>query len=179
MSNQSRSNTEAGSRSAVPAPPLGRLAMDGLALEGMGNVYQVAYWSRNRIAGGPRATMEAVRSILATSRRNNLRLGITGVLLISQGYFAQLLEGSRPAVDSLLDRIMRDRRHSDIVSVHERSVGLRDFGSWSMAFVRQTSLQDIIIEPSDADPISLGLSREGSALLEMLRYLVREQPVVR
>jgi blue light- and temperature-responsive anti-repressor len=176
MPNIGSSDSEAASRLALPMPALGRLAMAGLALESATSIYQVAYWSRNRITGGSRATMDAVRDILAVSRRNNQRLGITGVLLISQGYFAQLLEGTRPAVESLLDRIMRDRRHSDIVTVHERSAGPRDFASWSMAFVRQTAMQDIVIEPSDADPVSLGLSREGSSLLEMLRYLVREQP---
>ena len=156
-----------------------RLAIAAAPIEQLAEVYQVAYWSRNRIAGGPHAVTESVRSILATSRCNNINLGITGVLLFSQGYFAQLLEGARPAVELILDRIMRDRRHDDIVLVHERSNGPRDFGAWSMAFVRQTSFQDIVIEPSDADPVSLGLSREGSTLLEMLRYLVREPAVPR
>ena len=53
-------------------------------------------------------------SIIANARAYNPTVGITGGLVRSQDWFAQLLEGPTEAVRALMDRIERDPRHSDV-----------------------------------------------------------------
>ncbi|MEY4510140.1 MAG: hypothetical protein RLZZ450_2262 [Pseudomonadota bacterium] len=73
--------------------------------------------------------------ILASSRRNNPALGVSGILLYHQGSFMQLLEGEEPTVRELYTRIALDPRHHRIASLRERHIETRSFGSWSMGFV--------------------------------------------
>ncbi len=50
--------------------------------------------------------------ILTKSGRNNLRAGITGMLLYRSGNFIQTIEGPAAAVDTLLKRIACDPRRT-------------------------------------------------------------------
>ena len=60
----------------------------------------------------------ALTGILASARRNNARDGITGALICREDLFLQLLEGPRTVVEALYQRIRRDDRRSDIVSLY-------------------------------------------------------------
>lgn len=76
--------------------------------------------------------------LLATSRRNNDEVGLTGVLLYREGRFLQYLEGPRQA---LLDRvriIAADERHTSFVTLLEEDIPQRLFPAWSMGFERLT-----------------------------------------
>ncbi|MEP7187723.1 MAG: BLUF domain-containing protein, partial [Roseiflexaceae bacterium] len=46
-------------------------------------------------------TSAALQALLLTSRRNNMQLGITGMLLYKDGEFMQVLEGEQAAVQAL------------------------------------------------------------------------------
>lgn len=50
-------------------------------------------------------------SLLQQSRENNLRLGITGLLLYKDLDFTQVIEGEDSTVQKLSSRIERDPRH--------------------------------------------------------------------
>ena len=71
--------------------------------------------------------------ILAVSRRNNARDGITGALLFNECCFAQVLEGASNSVHEVFERIQLDRRHGDTV-VLSFEPAPREFGEWSMAY---------------------------------------------
>lgn len=71
--------------------------------------------------------------ILVTSRRNNARNQITGVLYSDGSRFLQVLEGPEEAVEQTLKRIQRDTRHRAIVVLSRRAVHRREFGDWQMA----------------------------------------------
>ena len=73
-----------------------------------------------------------VEQILEASRRNNGRLGVSGVLLFSSREFLQCLEGSREAVNQTYARILGDPRHADVLMLDYREVPRRLFGDWSM-----------------------------------------------
>ena len=79
-------------------------------------------------------TEEALEDILAVSRRNNGRHGVTGLLLAGGRRFLQALEGPSDAVLSTYGRICADGRHGAIVQLGCRNVEARQFGEWSMAF---------------------------------------------
>jgi hypothetical protein len=76
-----------------------------------------------------------LRSLLVSSRVNNERAGITGMLLYKDGNFMQALEGDEDAVRSVLARIERDRRHQGMVMISSGRTESRQFADWSMAFV--------------------------------------------
>jgi hypothetical protein len=65
---------------------------------------------------------------------NNKRLGVTGVLVYSDGNFMQVIEGPDLVVHALYDRINRDDRHRDITTVVIQTLESREFEGWSMAY---------------------------------------------
>jgi hypothetical protein len=73
--------------------------------------------------------------ILASARRNNPILGVSGILLYHQGSFMQLLEGEEQVLRTLYERIAVDPRHHRLATLRERTIESRSFGSWSMGFV--------------------------------------------
>ena len=94
----------------------------------------LAYFSRNAIDGDPAAVQLEIGRILASARRNNARLGVTGALVYSDGCFAQVLEGEREHVEAVFESIQCDPRHRDVTILHLHEVERRSFGEWSMAF---------------------------------------------
>lgn len=72
-------------------------------------------------------------AILATSRRNNGRDDITGMLYSDGTRFLQALEGPADKVEAAFARIKQDARHRAIVVLSEREIDAREFGAWEMA----------------------------------------------
>ncbi len=71
--------------------------------------------------------------ILARSRRNNRRDGITGLLHAKGRRFLQALEGDAGKVEAAYARIAKDPRHFALVVLSRRMVETREFGDWAMA----------------------------------------------
>jgi hypothetical protein len=76
----------------------------------------------------------ALDELLETSRENNRRLGITGMLLYKDGNFMQALEGPDDDVLALYGKIARDNRHTGSIKLLQREIEEREFGEWAMAF---------------------------------------------
>lgn len=72
-------------------------------------------------------------SILAVSRRNNRRDGLTGLLYADGRRFLQVLEGEPAALERTLERITADPRHRAVVILSCRDIAAREFGEWAMA----------------------------------------------
>lgn len=70
--------------------------------------------------------------ILAEARPNNARDGITGCLTAIDGRFVQVIEGHADRLDDLINRLLRDDRHTDIRVLERRSVKARTFADWDM-----------------------------------------------
>jgi hypothetical protein len=79
-------------------------------------------------------TEEELLALLETSRRNNARDDITGLLLYKDGSFMQFLEGPRDAVCELLETIRHDVRHRNMIVLFQQEHPVREFPEWSMAF---------------------------------------------
>ena len=73
-------------------------------------------------------------AILSTSRRNNARARVSGLLYFDGRRFLQALEGEDEAVSATFARIEGDPRHRAIVILSDRQVETREFGDWAMAF---------------------------------------------
>lgn len=77
---------------------------------------------------------EALLALLGQSRRNNTRLGLTGLLLYRDGQFMQVLEGPDAAVRALYATIGRDPRHQGVRTLLEEPITERRFPDWAMGF---------------------------------------------
>ena len=137
----------------------------------MSSLFRVLYCSRNRVANAGLEIEPDINRILAVSRRNNSRDLVTGCLLFSEGCFAQVLEGSREAVETTFERIQNDDRHSDVVVLQVGPVEERDFPSWSMAFVGSAERGALLGGPVLAEVFS-GHSSAGAEILTILKSVV-------
>jgi hypothetical protein len=94
--------------------------------------------------------------ILGASRRNNVSLGLTGMLLYLGGAFLQVLEGPEESVEKIYTRIRSDSRHWEARTLLESDILHRAFGAWSMGFHE--------LKPGQADADGLfRISREAIA----------------
>jgi hypothetical protein len=128
---------------------------------------RLLYASRAAQALTP-AIMEA---ILASSRKNNLERGITGILCHSGDVFLQVLEGGRGPVNALYNLIAQDSRHDQVTILHYQEITERRFSGWTMGQVNVGKVnQSLLLKYSERpalDPFSLsGLA--SMALLEEL-----------
>jgi uncharacterized membrane protein (DUF373 family) len=79
-------------------------------------------------------TQVDLSDILSKSRKNNIDLGITGMLLYGNKTFVQTLEGEEKKVNELISKIRRDNRHEDFRLISKKQIDKRQFSDWSMGF---------------------------------------------
>ncbi len=91
---------------------------------------------------------EQIREIGETSRRNNSRSNITGILICSRGIFFQIIEGENYSIDRLYGKILQDKRHIDIVCLKtEENVNFRMFPDWAMETIDLENNADVLLVP--------------------------------
>ena len=79
---------------------------------------------------------EELFALLAQSRANNERAGITGMLLYKDGNFMQALEGEEVDVRATHARIERDRPHRGLLTFLQGPIAERRFPQWSMGLAQ-------------------------------------------
>lgn len=99
----------------------------------MGLLVRAVYLSEVNIAASELLTQ--IRAIHETATRRNREAGLSGVLLFSDRFFLQLLEGPRLSLTETLGRILADHRHDNIRLCSAQEVHTRMFPSWSMRLV--------------------------------------------
>ncbi|MDJ0839466.1 MAG: BLUF domain-containing protein [Acidobacteriota bacterium] len=72
--------------------------------------------------------------ILLNAHEKNVKYGITGMLLATDAYFMQLLEGPKDKVRQLYKHIAKDKRHFDLFIMDEGEADRRYFSDWAMGF---------------------------------------------
>ena len=83
--------------------------------------------------GTAEALKEDLSDILESSKKNNLALGLTGILVYGGGMFMQVLEGPDHQVFRKYTEILDDRRHADCRIVLITTTEERAFPDWVMA----------------------------------------------
>lgn len=120
------------------------------------NIVRLIYVSRLAKNCG----VEALEKIIAASRRNNEKHGITGALCYSPRGFVQILEGPPEAVNELYNRIVRDPRHVRVTLLEYVKVPFREFEHWSMAYVRTDEIAQALLHKYSThrvfDPFAMG-----------------------
>lgn len=93
------------------------------------NLYQLVY-SSSRTS---KCTDAEIEKILVSCKKNNPGKNITGVLLHSENFFIQYLEGDKDII-KLYDLIKNDPRHARVVLLSYGPLKERIFPSWHMGF---------------------------------------------
>lgn len=91
-------------------------------------MYRLMYMS----TAAPETTDESIDLMVENARKKNEALDITGVLGFNGLNFAQILEGQKENVLSLMDEIRADARHSGIIVTGERDVSERAYPDFGM-----------------------------------------------
>jgi hypothetical protein len=117
--------------------------------------------------------VDAIELLVSAAREANDRHDVTGFLLYSGTHFAQVIEGPRFALDTLMASIRRDRRHSDVQILLMEPAAHRDFGGWSMAYLHELGFGDLL-ETIWRDPKMSAIRARG--LVEHFRAQFDRQP---
>jgi hypothetical protein len=84
-------------------------------------------------------TAAELESILEVSRRNNEKIGITGILLYREGSFFQVLEGEKELVEALYEKIGLDKRHKKVRKILVEPIEHKGFSAWTMGYPKISS----------------------------------------
>lgn len=71
-------------------------------------------------------------ALVRHARQRNEADGITGVLIFDNENLMQILEGEDDKVDACFDRIKRDTRHTDVITINRMEIPDRAFRTWRM-----------------------------------------------
>lgn len=88
----------------------------------------------------------AIHDLRCTCKRNNAVRDITGILLFTKGFFAQILEGESVILDEIFNKIQLDPRHFALRYLVDDQIEQRSCPDWSMAFydLRTTAYSDFL-----------------------------------
>ena len=136
------------------------------------NLYNLVYCSRNRILGNNAEVTAELQNILASSRTNNGRAGITGALLYNAGNFAQILEGPLAAIERTFEVIQRDPRHSEVTVIQSGRAVARQFPEWSMAFAGNNTVERMPLATAAFDAVFSNSVGAGEQMLSLLKDLI-------
>lgn len=78
-------------------------------------------------------------ALLEKCRVSNAKSNVTGMLLFKDQSFFQVLEGDRPTIELLFEKISADTRHKRVTKVILEPIARRTFGRWTMGYPRVTS----------------------------------------
>lgn len=123
-------------------------------------------------------THEVIESILAQSRKHNPELGITGILCHGSDVYMQVLEGGRDAVNGLYNKIVRDKRHRDVVLLHYEEVPERRFAGWTMGQVNLAKVNPSTLLKYSEKPVLDPYSTSGRAAMALLEELIATASIV-
>ena len=76
--------------------------------------------------------------LLEQCQTNNRKLGLTGLLIFGNGTFLQVIEGEDHIVDALMEKISKDRRHTNFQILATFPIDERHYSDWSMGFEKLT-----------------------------------------
>jgi len=97
-------------------------------------VHRIVYLSKRN----PNLSSGDIAEILESSRRNNQRHDVTGMLIVSSTMFIQLLEGDEENVRKIFATVAQDQRHSDVRVIVDTKAPNRAFPDWTMGFSEQS-----------------------------------------
>ncbi len=115
-------------------------------------LHRITYVSRSLMPMTPESE-NIFADLVSASAVNNRSKGITGALLVYDGWFVQTLEGARADIKPLFDRIAADPRHTDVVLKTVELAEKRVFARWGMKQGRRPESIGFDIAAASADEL--------------------------
>ena len=112
--------------------------------------------------GNSNSMFSDIGDIITTSKANNPKRGITGILLYHKGNFVQVLEGEEAALRGLMQIIEKDERHKDLRYLVDENITERGFDQWNMDFFNLSDKDNLDYEQ-----------------MEEISRLYKKQPLIR
>ena len=75
---------------------------------------------------------DSIQDILLSALSHNKIYHISGLLLYDETSFVQVIEGEQSTIYQLMNRILLDRRHSNISVLQRKAIVTRQFLNWTM-----------------------------------------------
>jgi len=125
-----------------------------------------------------------LEELLEYARSRNIKQGISGALIYTDGIFLQILEGERANVEALMARILADVRHEKVTILRQAEIPSAQFSSWKMAYVGATPEQvaqwawigaEVGTDESTVDVVD-NLRRTAQFVRDILALLAPEAP---
>ena len=121
---------------------------------------------------------DVIQSIMQQSREHNPQRGITGILCHSDQVFMQVLEGGREAINALYGRILRDKRHTDVVLLHYEEISERRYAGWTMGQANLCKINPSIMLKYSALPELNPHRMSGKMSLALIEELMATAAIV-
>jgi hypothetical protein len=139
------------------------------------SLVRLVYFSRNRLDASRGALADRVTEILSASVANNQRADISGGLVFSAEWFAQVIEGDRIAVVETFARIQRDARHDDVSTIECRLVDTRRFGFWWMAAAGSSPQSAALFRQYCGSETFMPCRLDGDAACDLIAAVLHQQ----
>ena len=123
-------------------------------------------------------TPDVIESILASSRKTNPALGVTGLLCHSDEIFMQVLEGGRDTVNHLYSPICSDSRHRDVIVLHYEEITERRFSNWTMGQVNLDRVNPSILLKYSERPVLDPYAVSGKVSMALLDELLATASII-
>jgi hypothetical protein len=125
------------------------------------------------------ANWDLVESILVSSTRNNPANGITGVLVVTETHFLQVLEGPFEPLNATFERIARDTRHEGTQLISFTEIKERKFSDWAMhgigLFDINRELKSSLCLKFGEDNGNVRLPTTAHEVMDLLNILLSEE----
>jgi hypothetical protein len=132
---------------------------------------QLVYVSNRKV----NCTEAEIEKILASCKKNNPPLNITGILLYSDKKFIQLVEGEYKVINDLYTKIKTDPRHDQTMLIAMGPIKEKSFPSWHMGARKIVGNEvdfktEISVEDKNVfDGILSGREENGAKVLGLLK----------
>lgn len=114
--------------------------------------------------------------MLKTWRKNNAELKLSGALLLCDGAFVHLLEGTPAQVRKMRKRVEADPLHTNVRNLSERSCLKRRFSSWPLAYVGPSRWVQRALKNHELAAMEPDSPDEAEFLVDLILSFVGDDP---
>ena len=137
------------------------------------SLHRLIYFSRQAL---PAHDIDfEVGLIIRASIANNRAVDVTGLLLVHQDWFVQVLEGGYTNVQTLYGKITDDHRHQGATILTAGPADRREFGDWNMCARRMNDIDAKILDTLDQRGVFDPTRLTGSSAMRLLRTVALVQ----
>ncbi|WP_323762109.1 BLUF domain-containing protein [Maricaulis sp.] len=138
-------------------------------------LHRMVLAARSTIDTGPGALNGAFGSVLACCMRSSVAEGLTGGLVVEDGWFLEVLEGGFDALCAYRDRAFEDDRLDDLQVLEVVPVLQREYETWAIAASKAGTAQPGLIR-AVSDKLSGPFAVSQHVRRVLMRGVLAETP---